>query len=120
MYLFKIPTSYVAGLGLYAEVTGLTKSTTYYVRGYAINSKGISYSIEKQMTTDRPVEFKGPKATNLSSTGATLSVVIDSQKPETITRQGFVFSAKNSTASTLNIDSTQHCGKMHPSQGTEE
>ena len=106
VYLFKIPTSYVAGLGLYAEVTGLTKSTTYYVRGYAINSKGISYSIEKQMTTDRPVEFKGPKATNLSSTGATLSVVIDSQKPETITRQGFVFSAKNSTASTLNIDST--------------
>lgn len=34
-----------------AAVTNLVKATTYYIRSYAINSKGISYGIEGSFTT---------------------------------------------------------------------
>ena len=34
-----------------ATVTNLVKATTYYIRSYAINSKGISYGIESSFTT---------------------------------------------------------------------
>jgi len=38
-----------------SSVTNLVKATTYYIRSYAINSKGISYGIESSFTT--PANF---------------------------------------------------------------
>jgi len=41
-----------AGKGDYsAKIANLVKATTYYVRSYAINSKGVSYGIESSFTT---------------------------------------------------------------------
>ena len=41
-----------SGTGSFSKsVTGLTASTTYYVRAYAINSEGISYGNEESFTT---------------------------------------------------------------------
>ena len=40
------------GIGGYvSNITGLNKSTTYYVRAYAINNEGTSYGEEKSFTT---------------------------------------------------------------------
>lgn len=41
-----------SGLGLSAEVTSLSTSTLYYVRAYAVNASGISYSSAVQFTTE--------------------------------------------------------------------
>lgn len=40
-----------------ASMTGLTASTTYYVRAYAINSEGTSYGDQVSFTTDANVEL---------------------------------------------------------------
>jgi hypothetical protein len=37
------------------QITGLDNSTSYYLRGYAINSSGISYGIVRNFTTKNPV-----------------------------------------------------------------
>jgi len=43
------------GLGSYTvNMTGLTAGTKYYVRAYAINSKGTSYGAEEYFTTEAP------------------------------------------------------------------
>ena len=40
------------GMGSFTvEMTGLTPSTTYYVRAYAINEVGIAYGVERSFTT---------------------------------------------------------------------
>lgn len=47
-------TKVISGVGkgeFSSSVTNLVKATTYYIRSYAINSKGISYGIESSFTT---------------------------------------------------------------------
>ena len=45
------------GLGAFSvETTGLLSNTTYYVRAYAINAKGVAYGEEKSFDTDAEPE----------------------------------------------------------------
>jgi hypothetical protein len=37
------------------QITGLNNSTNYYLRGYAINSNGVSYGIVRNFTTKLPI-----------------------------------------------------------------
>lgn len=49
-------TSNGTGIGVFSSfITGLTNSTTYYVRAYATNSTGTSYGIQRTFTTGTPV-----------------------------------------------------------------
>lgn len=48
-----------SGIGLFtSNITGLTESTKYYLRAYAKNSTGITYSTEKAFTTMPKVYFE--------------------------------------------------------------
>ena len=51
-----------------SNVTGLTPNTTYYVRAYAVNSKGTSYGEQKTFTT---LNLTTPTVTTNSVTGIT-------------------------------------------------
>ncbi|WP_277480583.1 choice-of-anchor D domain-containing protein [Catalinimonas alkaloidigena] len=57
-----------SGLGAFSKIiSGLSPSTTYYVKAYAINSEGISYGEEKSFTTASP--NTAPVASNVEFTG---------------------------------------------------
>ncbi|MFD2826816.1 beta strand repeat-containing protein [Leeuwenhoekiella polynyae] len=57
-----------SGAGAFAEpITGLSASTTYYVRAYAINSTGTSYGNEVSFTTNSP--NTPPTATSVTFSG---------------------------------------------------
>ncbi|MDR1813880.1 MAG: hypothetical protein LBR18_03415 [Tannerella sp.] len=47
-----------SGVGVYqAKIEGLSSNTTYYVRPYAINSKGVEYGDELQISTNTGLGF---------------------------------------------------------------
>ncbi len=60
-----------AGTGAFtSQITGLTASTTYYVRAYATNSSGTAYGNEVSFTTadPQPSLFANPTALNFPAT----------------------------------------------------
>lgn len=96
----------IAGTGssdFIAQITGLTETTTYYVRAYTINSQGVSYSIETSFETAQPLSV--PTITsgiieNVTSTTFELNnseVVLDGT--QTVTERGVVFSRINDSPS---------------------
>ena len=83
------------GTSYTASITGLTGSTLYYVRAYAINSKGTAYSNQISFTTDVPLTEP------ILTTGATsfltdetvyLAGEVTSDGSRDITERGIVFS----------------------------
>ncbi len=56
-----------------SSITGLTASTTYYVRAYATNGTGTSYGDELSFTTVTPVPLAGSLSFNGSSQYLTLT-----------------------------------------------
>lgn len=57
-----------SGEGIYTTtVSGLSNSTTYYVRGYAINSVGTSYTTENSVTTLSPATVPLVRLYSISS-----------------------------------------------------
>ena len=83
------------GLGVFSiDLSNLSDSTTYYVRAYAINSKGISYGEDVSFTTKKynlpTVATTSP--TNISYTSATVGGTIVSNGGFEIIEQGICYS----------------------------
>jgi hypothetical protein len=78
------------------DVTGLTASTTYSFRAYAINSIGTSHTtaIGTFSTTSLPT-ITSPTSANLTSSSATLGGNITSDGGTAILQRGVVFSSTN-------------------------
>ncbi len=75
-------------------LTGLTEGTTYYVRAYAINSKGTSYGEQVSFTT---TSYSLPtvttiSASNVTTTTATVGGNVTSDGGATVTERGVVYS----------------------------
>jgi len=75
-----MPTKTVNGSGkgqFLAEITGLSASTTYFVRAYATNKYGTNYSREISFVTkDGVIELTTIDAASVSNSSATLGVTI--------------------------------------------
>lgn len=82
------------GTGSYSvSMSGLTPSTTYYVRAYATNSAGTSYSSQQSFTTadGMPVVTTGI-ISNITATSATCSGNVTSDGGIVVTAKGFCWS----------------------------
>ena len=86
------------GTGTYTiNLTELTDSTTYYVRAYAINKKGISYGKNVSLMT-KPKELatiSTVSVTEVTSYSAVVSVLITSDGGTSIIESGFCYSTSN-------------------------
>jgi hypothetical protein len=83
------------GTGSYtANLTGLQDSTTYYVRAYAINKKGIAYGEQVSFTTKRcklpSITTTAP--TNISYASVTVGGIVTSDGGAEVTERGVCFS----------------------------
>ncbi|MCZ2474676.1 LamG domain-containing protein [Aquirufa ecclesiirivi] len=104
------------GLGTYSTlVTDLKDETTYYVRAYAINGKGISYGTEFNFKT---LNYSIPsiETGSAKSIGNTFSTVLGTVKSDggtELIEKGFVLSTKpNTTIENLKvISSSKEIGK---------
>ncbi len=89
-------TSDGTGLGEYAgNITGLTESTTYFVRAYAINKAGTSYGNEVSFQTLQSVELATVATvavTNITHNSATSGGNITNDGGGEITARGVVWS----------------------------
>lgn len=83
------------GLGVFSTVlTQLKEGTTYYVRAFALNAKGIAYSSEFKFTT---LDYSTPIVetdiiTSIGPNLATLNAEIKSNGGLSITERGFIYS----------------------------
>lgn len=78
-----------------SNITNLEANTTYYVRAYAVNSKGTSYSKAITVTTKRPLsepEVTISNATNITETGFDIGGNIVSTGGLTVTNYGHCWS----------------------------
>lgn len=79
-----------------SSITGLTLSTTYYVRAYATNSIGTVYGDIKSFTTTNGIPVLTTAAvTNIKTTTATSGGVITSDGGLTITARGVCWSTSS-------------------------
>ena len=99
-----------SGVGNYAvDLYGLSDGTTYYVRAYAVNEKGISYGEEKSFTT---LQYEKPSvitniATNIDYTSATVGGNVTADGGSTVTERGVCYSTSTSNPTILdNIKSS--------------
>ncbi len=90
-----LPLSFSAGL------TGLTQSTSYFVRTFAINSVGTSYGVVRTFTTATPittppsVQTNAVVATSITTSSATASGTLTAGGTASIVQYGFCYSATN-------------------------
>ncbi len=89
-------TSDGSGTGSYtSSLTGLTSSTTYYVRAYAINSAGTSYGNEVSFTTTASAQVPSvttAAVSNVTETSATCGGNVTSDGGATVTARGVCWS----------------------------
>lgn len=87
-----------SGLGVFAcNMNNLAANTTYYVRAYAKNVKGISYGEEKSFTTldfDLP-EVTTAEVTNITQTSAKGGGEVTSDGGTTVTERGICWSTNH-------------------------
>lgn len=91
-------TSRAEGNSITATLSGLTSSTTYYVRAYAINSKGTSYGATQQFTTALTLHIPSIGNTSVSNTTtntASISATITSNGGAEVTEKGFYYGTNN-------------------------
>jgi hypothetical protein len=87
-----------------SNMTGLTASTIYFVRAYAINSLGTAYGSQETFTSSMslsPATVTTSAPTNLTSTGVTLGGNVTSDGNATISERGVVY-ATTQTPTTSN------------------
>jgi uncharacterized protein (TIGR02145 family) len=88
-----------SGTGSFASnLSGLTGGTTYYVRGYAINSVGTAYGNEVSFTTTTPIHLATLSTTTVSSITETTSVSggnITNDGGDTVTSRGVCWSTSS-------------------------
>jgi hypothetical protein len=85
------------GSGVFSTtVTGLTEKTTYYVRAYAINSKGTAYGLQKSFTTSSQVvilaTLSTTAATEITANSAIVGGNITDEGGGTVTERGICYS----------------------------
>lgn len=91
-----------SGVGAYtSNITGLTGSTKYYVRAYAINSAGTSYSTQIDFTTLQtpavPTVTTGAASNPTDITSEFNGSTVTQDGTFTVTERGIVFSSTNTT-----------------------
>ena len=74
-----------------SNITGLASGTTYYVRAYATNNIGTAYGETKQFVAINPPTVQTNSATNITTTGATISGNVTSDGGANVTSRGFVY-----------------------------
>ena len=85
------------GTGEYTiQMTGLTANTSYYVRAYAKNSKGISYGEAKRFTTleGLPIVTTGG-VTDITATSAKCGGTVTDQGASAVTERGVCWSTSH-------------------------
>lgn len=82
-----------SGLGIYTcSLSGLSKSTTYYVRTYATNSIGTVFGAQKMFTTkDGKASITTTTATEVKATSAIVGGNITADGGDAITARGIVW-----------------------------
>ena len=93
-----------SGTGSFSvNLSGLSEGTTYYVRAYAINSKGTSYGEQVSFTTKKESSVPSVltrSASDVSYTSATVGGNVTSDGGSTVTERGVVYStSQNPTTS---------------------
>lgn len=85
-----------SGLGVFAcNMNNLAANTTYYVRAYAKNVKGVAYGEEKSFTTlDKPT-VSTASVTNIGNTTATGGGNVISNGGATVTERGICWSTSH-------------------------
>ena len=87
-----------SGVGNYTvDLYGLSDGTTYYVRAYAINEKGISYGEEKSFTTlqyGKPTVLTS-SVSDVSYVSATVNCEVTADGGATITERGVCYSTSS-------------------------
>lgn len=82
------------GTGSYSvSMSGLTPSTTYYVRAYATNSAGTSYSSQQSFTTGNGLPSVTTTTPNLNGTTVTSGGNVTSDGGFTVTSRGICYGA---------------------------
>jgi len=80
------------------SITGLTASTLYRVRAYAINAEGTSYGNEVEFTTDRAPSITTDDAVNVAYTTAQLNSTLDDDGGEACDVRFQYYTSENWTA----------------------
>ena len=84
-----------SGTGSYTcNLSGLQPNTTYYVRAYAINSKGTAYGTQVTFTTSKQIVLPTVNTISVSGvteSGATVSGNVTSDGNATVTERGVVY-----------------------------
>ena len=96
------------------NLTGLQANTTYYVRAYAVNSKGTSYGIEVSFTTSKIVALPTvitTAATQITEATAVTGGNVTSDGGASVTERGVVYStSRNPTTSSNKVKSGSGTG----------
>ncbi|MBV5283897.1 MAG: hypothetical protein JZU53_15860, partial [Paludibacter sp.] len=74
------------------KLTGLTEGTTYYVYGYAANSKGITYTDESIFSTTQLANLVTASVTNITGTTAVSGGEVVSNTEATLVAKGICWS----------------------------
>ena len=107
-------------LGVFtSQLNGLTPSTKYFVRAYAVNSKGLAYGDEKSFTTlaapaNVPV-FNNPLVSpiaSITSNSAQFPVVITSDGGSSITSRGVCWNTSINPTVALSTKTTNGTGSI--------
>lgn len=81
------------------NITNLSAHTTYYVRAYAINSKGTTYGEEVSFNTSaNPPTVSTGSVTSITTTSATGSGNVTSDGGSTVTERGLCWSTNHNPA----------------------
>ena len=97
------------------DLINLSDSTTYYVRAYAINERGIGYGEEMSFTTNAYAlpTVTTSSATNLSYTSVTVGGNVTSDGGASVTERGVVYStSQNPTTSDTKVTSGSGVGSF--------
>jgi hypothetical protein len=97
--------------------TGLAANTTYYIKGYAINSQGTAYGSQLSFTTGSapvvPTVTTTSPATSISSSGATLAGNVSADGGASVTEKGICYSTStNPTTASSKVTSGTGTGAI--------
>lgn len=85
-----------SGLGEYScNMNDLAANTTYYVRAYAKNIKGVAYGEEKSFTTFNNLTVSTGSVSNITTSSATGSGNVTSDGGSTVTERGICWSTSH-------------------------